>query len=117
MSGVAGDYDDNPVMGGFVKPGKGLTGVMIALLAVWLLFAIAINWGGASLELFALFCGNTERILDGEVWRFFTAPFMHAATGTIGHILFALLGLFFLGPTLERTWGTGRKAAWGEVRP
>jgi membrane associated rhomboid family serine protease len=105
---VARDFDETPVMGGFVRPGKALTGVMVALLAVWLLFAIAINWGGASLDLFALFCGNTARILDGEVWRFFTAPFMHEPTGTIGHILFALFGLFFLGPNLERTWGSGR---------
>jgi membrane associated rhomboid family serine protease len=33
---------------------------------------------------------------------------MHQPTGTIGHILTALLGLYFLGPTLEKDWGPQR---------
>jgi membrane associated rhomboid family serine protease len=105
---VTAHGDGPPLTGGFVRPGKALRGVMGTLLGVWLLFAVALNWGGASPELFALFCGSTERILEGELWRLFTAPFMHEATGTIGHILFALLGLFFLGPSLEQSWGPRR---------
>jgi membrane associated rhomboid family serine protease len=96
------------MVGGFVKPGKALQGVMLALFAIWLMFAIAINWGGASMELFLLFCGSTSLILDGEVWRLFTAPLMHAPSGTISHILFAELGLFFLAPRLEIEWGAKR---------
>jgi membrane associated rhomboid family serine protease len=95
-------------MAGFLKPGKAVRGVMIALLGIWLLFAVAINWGDAGDALFYLFCGNTELILGGEIWRLFTAPLMHAPSGTIGHILFALLGLFFLAPRLEVAWGPGR---------
>lgn len=102
------DYGTVRTMGGFVRPGRALTGVMIALLSIWLMFAIAINWGGASDELFLAFCGNTDKILSGEIWRLFTAPLMHHPTGTISHILFALLGLFFLAPTLEQKWGSAR---------
>ena len=40
-----------------------------------------------------------------QPWRLITYQFLH---GGIGHILFNMLGLFFLGPTLERHWG-GRK--------
>ncbi|RKY23166.1 MAG: hypothetical protein DRP62_06470 [Planctomycetota bacterium] len=40
-----------------------------------------------------------------QPWRLVTYQFLH---GSIGHILFNMLGLFFLGPTLERHWG-GRK--------
>jgi membrane associated rhomboid family serine protease len=40
-----------------------------------------------------------------QLWRLITYQFLH---GGIGHILFNMLGLFFLGPTLERYWG-GRK--------
>jgi len=40
-----------------------------------------------------------------QVWRLITYQFLHA---DILHILFNMLGLFFLGPTLERHWG-GRK--------
>jgi membrane associated rhomboid family serine protease len=91
-----------------MKPGRALTGVMVALGAIWLMFAIAVNWGGATEDLFLLFCGNTERILHGEVWRLFTAPLMHQPTGTVSHILFAILGLVFLAPSLEERWGSAR---------
>ncbi len=40
-----------------------------------------------------------------QVWRLITYQFLHA---DVMHILFNMLGLFFLGPTLERHWG-GRK--------
>jgi len=38
-----------------------------------------------------------------QLWRFVTYQFVHA---DIWHILFNMLGLFFLGPTLERHWGS-----------
>ena len=38
-----------------------------------------------------------------QAWRFITYQFLH---GPLIHILFNMLGLFFLGPTLERHWGT-----------
>ena len=40
-----------------------------------------------------------------QVWRLITYQFLHA---NIIHILFNMLGLFFLGPTLERHWGSRR---------
>ncbi|KPK41946.1 MAG: hypothetical protein AMJ65_08480 [Phycisphaerae bacterium SG8_4] len=36
-----------------------------------------------------------------QIWRLVTYQFLH---GSIGHILFNMLGLYFLGPTLERHW-------------
>ncbi len=100
--------DFTPRSLGLMKPGPVVTAAMVALGAIWLMFAVAINWGGATEELFLLFCGNTERILHGQVWRLFTAPLMHMPSGTIWHILFAILGLLFLAPPLEERWGTGR---------
>lgn len=101
-------YEPSPRALGLMKPGRALTGVMVGLGAIWLMFAIAVNWGGATEDLFLLFCGNTERILHGEIWRLFTAPLMHQPTGTVSHILFAILGLLFLAPTLEEKWGSAR---------
>ncbi len=92
----------------FPKPGKGLRGVLITLFVLWLMFAIAINWGDASIELFYLFCGNTEAVLSGEVWRLVTAALMHYPQGNLGHILWTMLGLYFLTPSLEAQWGAGR---------
>jgi membrane associated rhomboid family serine protease len=83
---------------------------MGGLFAVWLMFAIAINWGDASQELFWLFCGNTDLILHGQIWRLFTAPLMHLPQGSISHILFTLIGLYFLTPSLEQAWGGARLA-------
>jgi membrane associated rhomboid family serine protease len=40
-----------------------------------------------------------------EVWRLITYQFLHAS---FWHILFNMLGLFFLGPTVERHWGSKR---------
>ncbi len=82
--------------------------VLIILFAVWLMFAIAVNWGGASLRLFELFCGNTDAILEGQVWRLLTAAFMHEPSGSVGHILWAMVGFFFLTPSLEQRFGSAR---------
>jgi membrane associated rhomboid family serine protease len=92
----------------FPRPGRALWGALIALLSIWLMFAAAINWGDASPELFEALCGNTALLLKGQVWRLFTAPLLHMPSGTIGHIVFTLLGLYFLAPSLEEAWGGAR---------
>jgi membrane associated rhomboid family serine protease len=38
-----------------------------------------------------------------QVWRLITYQFLH---GGFGHIFFNMLGLMFLGPPLERNWGS-----------
>jgi membrane associated rhomboid family serine protease len=42
-----------------------------------------------------------------QFWRLITYQFLHAPN-YIFHILFNMIGLFFLGPTLERHWGSKR---------
>jgi membrane associated rhomboid family serine protease len=41
-------------------------------------------------------------VFDFKVWEFFTFQFLH---GSVGHLLFNSVGLFFFGPWLERWWG------------
>jgi membrane associated rhomboid family serine protease len=91
------------------RPGRVLRVVMVGLLAIWLAFAVAVNWAGAPPSVFLLFCGNTERILGGEVFRLLTAPLMHAPDSP-WHVLTALFGLYFLAPSLEQRWGGVRFA-------
>ncbi|HEY3494174.1 MAG TPA: rhomboid family intramembrane serine protease, partial [Polyangiaceae bacterium] len=100
-------FSDAPTVG-LPRPGPALRGVLVTLLAVWLVFAVGINWAGAPESLFYALAGSTERILHGEVWRLFTAPFLHIPSGSISHILMTLLGLYFLSPSLEQRWGPGR---------
>ncbi len=102
-------YSDAPALG-LPRPGPALKGVLIALFAIWLMFAVGMNWAGVPVELFTLLTGNTERILHGEVWRLFTAALLHQPSGqpAVWHILSTLLGLYFLGTTLESKWGARR---------
>lgn len=85
-----------------------LKGVLITLFLVWVTFALALNWGGASGQLFSLFVGNAEGILGGQVWRLVTPLVMHMPAQTISHIFTVLLGLYFLGHSLEESWGSRR---------
>jgi len=93
---------------GLPRPGPALRGVLLALGAVWLAFAIGLNWAGAPDSLFMALCGNTSAILHGQVWRLFTAPFMHEIRHNVGHVLWVGLGLYFLGPSLESGFGSAR---------
>ena len=42
-----------------------------------------------------------------QIWRLISYQFLHSRT-MIWHIIFNMIGLFFLGPTLERHWGSKR---------
>lgn len=42
-----------------------------------------------------------------QVWRLITFQFLHD-THDLLHLVFNMLGIFFLGPTLERSWGSKR---------
>lgn len=88
-------------------PGRALKGIMILLFSSWLVFALGINWGGAGGKSFALLAGNSDAIAQGEVWRLFTPLLLHDPE-SVGHILGALFGLYFLGTALESSWGPKR---------
>lgn len=103
-------YAENTQVGSLPRPGKVLTVVLLGIFAVWLAFAVGLNWAGASPSVFLALAGNTERVLHGEVWRLFTAPWLHAPVGSWGHVASALIGLYFLAPNLEARWGGPRFA-------
>jgi membrane associated rhomboid family serine protease len=41
-------------------------------------------------------------VFEGRIWEFVTFQFLH---GSLGHVLFNCMGMFFFGPWLERWWG------------
>jgi membrane associated rhomboid family serine protease len=92
------------------RPGRALKGILIALLGIWLMFAMALNWANADPAIFQFFAGNTEAIAQGQVWRLFTASLIHSPSDP-SHVLWSLLGLYFLGTSLEQRWG-GRRFAF-----
>jgi len=42
-------------------------------------------------------------LMEYRVWEFLTFQFIH---GSVGHVLFNSIGLFFFGPWMERWWGS-----------
>jgi membrane associated rhomboid family serine protease len=46
---------------------------------------------------------------QGRVWEFFTFQFLH---GSVLHVVFNMLGLFFFGPWAERWWGARKFLAF-----
>ena len=41
-------------------------------------------------------------ILKGQIWRFVSYQYLH---GNAGHLLWNMVGLYFLGSLMERSWG------------
>jgi len=91
----------------FPKPGRALKGVMAFLALLWVVMAVALNWVGMGPEVLGWFTGSSTQVFSGQVWRLLTAALIHSPNAP-SHILFTLLGLYFLGCTLEERWG-GRR--------
>jgi len=80
---------------------KAVKGLMVACAAMFVLQVILPK----DVELsFVSYLGlSVEGVLNGRFWQFISYAFLH---GSFIHLLLNMLGLFFLGPELERTMGT-----------
>ena len=81
--------------------------LMIGLFSIWLFFSFLINflgqeWARGLYE--ALSLDPSEAIFGFHFWQLLTYSALHDFTNP-SHIIFNLLGLFFLGPPLEQRWG------------
>lgn len=96
----------------FPKPGKAVLTAMVLVGCIWVMLAVAINYGGVSSSVILPFVGDASAILHGQIWRLFTAALIHlpSGEGAVGHIVTTLIGLYFLAPTLEDRWGAKRMA-------
>ncbi len=93
----------------FPRPTKVVTRLLIVLGGLWLFFALATNIGQSGL--FAGIYGELElkpsEVVPGlHLWQLATYAWLHDLNG-LSHILFNCMGLYFLGPMLERRWGGG----------
>jgi membrane associated rhomboid family serine protease len=77
--------------------------LLIINIGVFLIALIIKPLGVLIYQLFPVDPDSLFKIL--QVWRLVTYQFLHDPT-LISHIFFNMLGLFFLGPTLERHWGS-----------
>jgi membrane associated rhomboid family serine protease len=92
------------------KPGKALRVVLGLLATLGVLAALVVNWvpgGEAGGKIFLSLVVTTEHVLHGQVWRLVTAPLL-TNPSSLSHLLFSLVGLYFLSTDLEARWGSAR---------
>jgi membrane associated rhomboid family serine protease len=96
------DYHRHPPQGGGSL--RQLTPVVKGLL-----------WANVTIFFLDLFLGHPivhfgafaiqSAVFEFRIWEFLTFQFLH---GSIGHLLFNSIGLYFFGPWMERWWGSGK---------
>ena len=92
---------------GLPKPGRALKGVLIAVLVLGLYNAFVGAWLDPQYDAFDWLACNFDQVRHGQVWRLLTSGLL-TSPADYGHLVFTLLGLYFLAPDLERRWGPGR---------
>jgi membrane associated rhomboid family serine protease len=55
---------------------------------------LLVQWGAFSVQ---------SALLEFRLWEFVTFQFLH---GSLGHLLFNSIGIYFFGPWMERWWGS-----------
>jgi len=98
-----GIYDRDYMGGGSYYGSGGMTMTNKLLLANFLVYLVTFSGTGLADTVSSLFVMQPSAVLGGEVWRLFTATYMHASFW--GHLFFNMLVLFFLGPAVEQVWG------------
>src|SRR5262245_13938665 len=98
---------------GGLLAGRSIVSILITLnIAVFLLTVFTIGSAGGpthrgedvgSSALFQALALKPHAVIRGQIWRLLTAQYLHW-TGT--HLLLNMLGLYFLGKSLERIWTT-----------
>lgn len=97
----------------FPRPKKVVFSSMVLVFGLWVAFAVALHWASVDPKWFTWLVG-TDAILTGEAWRLVTAWLVHqpVGNGAASHMLGTVLGLYFLGQSLEERWGPKRFAVF-----
>jgi membrane associated rhomboid family serine protease len=91
-------------------PGRALRAVLWTVGGLAVFWALIVNFLPGGHVAFDLLTFSPHMILRGQLWRFVTPGFLSptGGPGSVSHILFTLVGLYFLSPTLESRWGAAR---------
>jgi len=88
------------------RPGPALTALLALLFVVGVGLAGLVTWTSRGEFVFEALVYNANAVLHGQVWRLVTAGLLTAPQRM--HLVYVLLGLYFLSPELERRWGPWR---------
>jgi membrane associated rhomboid family serine protease len=94
----------------FPRPGRALWAVLIAMAALGIATALLATWGnGSGHGAASVFTWLVYQPSEGfsQPWRLLTSGIL-TNPESWGHLLFSLMGLYFLGASLERRWGAWR---------
>ncbi len=94
----------------FPRPGRALWTVLATMAALGIVTALMTTWGGGAESVFGLLVYEPSRPLWQQPWTILTSGLL-TSPASFGHLLFALVGIYFLGAPLEKRWG-----AWRFVR-
>ncbi len=94
----------------FPRPGRALWAVLIAMAALGIVTALLTTWGGGARLVFSWLVYEPSGAPWLQPWRLLSSGLL-TSPASWGHLLFALVGLYFLGAPLEKRWG-----AWRFVR-
>lgn len=100
-------YSDAPP--GLPRPGQVVKVAMGVVVGLTLAFAVGVHWAGVGADAFELFCGNTQAIFHGQLWRLFSASLLQSPD-SLWPLLSLLMALYFFGVPLEQQWGKQRFA-------
>jgi membrane associated rhomboid family serine protease len=90
----------------FPRPGRALWTVLIAMGSLGILTALLATWGSGAGAIFGWLVYEPSHAFS-QPWRLLTSGLL-TSPASWGHLLFALVGLYFLGAPLERRWGAAR---------
>lgn len=88
-------------------PQPRLTFALIAVNAVIFFVMFALMDIQQQNDVYAWGANHGQSVFDGEFHRLFTAMFLH---GSIAHVVFNMLGVYYIGQTIERFFGIYRFA-------
>lgn len=89
----------------FPKPGPALKGLLILVAALGI--GVALFRSSVGTFIFQTLACDPGLVLKGHVWRLLSSALL-TNPDSYGHLIFSLLGLYFLSTDLEQRWGGKR---------
>ena len=79
--------------------------LLISILAIYFVDMLFLRSAVTEWGAFTIHSG----LQKGHLWELITFQFLH---GSVGHVIFNAIGLYFFGPWMERWWGRGKYLAF-----